>query len=394
MTQTEMIPMRNSDLVELAARLKTDQARKRDFVVPASQLRSEGGNLVLDGGAEPILTEDGVTTGDVVVRPSARMIGQAASRLGIPVKYLRTLHESAGAPDLLALFDENVNTWLSRDTRSFLLRTFEYADQTEHYGRAMLSDRFGIIDNLDVLMAVLEAIRSTGVNIEVQGCDLSDEKMRLRVYSPDVAAMAPELLKGYRTPFEGPDGGGHGQDGLRDADGNLPVVWAGFDVANSETGGGAFQITSRLLVKVCMNGLVQPAHRLREIHLGGKLEEGSIDWSQDTARHQLDLIKSKTVDAVRAFLDPAFVASSIAELEAQAGAPVDQPTKTIERVGSKLGWSEAEQDSILAMFIKGGQSTSGGVMQAVTAAAQLVSDPDRAAEIEEQGIEAMVLASA
>jgi hypothetical protein len=93
-------------------------------------------------------------------------------------------------------------------------------------------------------MAALDGIRQTGVPVTVDGCDVTDRRMHLRLYSPAVQAMAPHLLANYRSPFDGRAGA------------DLPVVWGGFLITNSETGCGAFTITPRLMVQVCRNGLV------------------------------------------------------------------------------------------------------------------------------------------
>ena len=52
-----------------------------------------------------------------------------------------------------------------------------------------------------------------------------------------------------------------------------------------------------------------------------------------------------------------------------------------------------EAATILDHFVRGGVTTAGGVLHAFTSAAQTVDDPDRAAELEELGIEALALAA-
>ena len=46
------------------------------------------------------------------------------------------------------------------------------------------------------------------------------------------------------------------------------------------------------------------------------------------------------------------------------------------------------------MFVKGGQFTAGGVMQAVTAAARITKDADKASDMEAQATKALELAFA
>ena len=49
---------------------------------------------------------------------------------------------------------------------------------------------------------------------------------------------------------------------------------------------------------------------------------------------------------------------------------------------------------MLGMFVAGGDRTAGGVMQAVTAAAQVTADADAAAQMEADALRALDLAAA
>ena len=193
--------------------------------------------------------------------------------------------------------------------------------------------------------------------------------------------MAPALLNGYRSPFSGAQGADN------------PVVFAGFVVSNSETGGGAFTITPRLTIKVCDNGLTINKDALRNVHLGGKLDEGVVRWSDETQQRNLDLVRSQATDAVRTFLDVDYVTGAVATIEAQAGRQLDDPAKTVQHVARTLRFGEEAADSILDHFIRGGQTTAGGVLQAVTSYAQTIADADTAAEVEGAALDALALAA-
>jgi hypothetical protein len=69
--------------------------------------------------------------------------------------------------------------------------------------RAFLSDGYKIIDNLDVLLAVLDGVRQAGAPVQVDGCDLTERRMYVRVVCEQVRVLAPALLAGYRSPFTG-----------------------------------------------------------------------------------------------------------------------------------------------------------------------------------------------
>ena len=228
-------------------------------------------------------------------------------------------------------------------------------------------------------MATLTGVRAAGVEVDIDGADLSDRRMSVRLTCPEVTAYADEILGGYRSPFSGETGSDN------------PTVFAGLVVKNSETGGGAFTIVPRLVVQVCNNGLQLTKDAMRAIHLGGKLDEGVIKWSDDTQRQELELVTSKTRDAVATFLDIGYMKAKITELQELAGVDVTKPADTIQRVGRKVGWSEMEQDEILSHFIKGGQTTALGVAQAVTSYAQTVKSIDRQDELETSALVAAEL---
>ena len=383
---------RHANLGDLATILKDQQARKVDVVAPAPSIRSEHGTWIVKG-AEPELTADGVTDTDGRYRPTAVADEGMAEKLGIPRAYLRRLRDER--PDL---YDANVNGWLhgfghdrgiggviadppgrvEPDPRSFLVRAFRV--NGEGVARALLSDRYRIVDHLDVLTAALDGIRSSGADVHVESCDLTERRMYVRFAAPAVRELAPDLLGDYRSPFTGDRGADN------------PVVFAGFVLSNSETGAGAFTLTPRLTIEVCKNGMTVNADALRNVHLGGKLDEGVIRWSDETQQRNLELVTSQARDAVATFLDPAYVRAKLDEIRADAGKPIDDPAGTVKRVASGLRLA-AHTDDLLDHFIRGGDTTAGGMMQAVTSFAQTVEDADEAAEIEGQALDALALAA-
>ncbi|MHA6781990.1 hypothetical protein ACVGOW_13510 [Pseudonocardia saturnea] len=49
---------------------------------------------------------------------------------------------------------------------------------------ALLSDSYRVVNNLDVLMAVLEGIRTAGVEVDITRCDVTERRMYLKVRAP------------------------------------------------------------------------------------------------------------------------------------------------------------------------------------------------------------------
>lgn len=376
--------------------LKQQADVKYDVVVPARSIVSRDGLIgITDGAVE--WTDEGATSTTAWLNPTEVFDDGLSERLQIPRTYVRRMRQ--GRLDLL---DANVNGWLhgietetglmDGDTRSFLVRGFRTDDAgSTGIARAFLSDRFRPVDNYDVLLAALAGIQAAGVNCNIVGADISERRMSVKVVAPEVMALAPELLKGYRNPF---DGATPAREAAMRAHGfhapdERPVVFAGFVIGNSETGGGAFTIVPRIIVQICTNGLVQQVDALREIHLGSRLESGVIRWSDETQQKSIELIKAKTADAVKTFLDVEYVRGVVERLEAKAGKPVVEATATIQRLAKSQSWSSGEAETILEHFLLGGQATAGGVMQAVTSAAQTVTSPDRAWELEASAVAVM-----
>ncbi|SPL98646.1 Phage protein [[Actinomadura] parvosata subsp. kistnae] len=370
------LTLRNATLDDLVDVLRAQHARKIDVIVPAERLRAVGTHLELIG-TEPLVTKDGVTATAGRYLPTAHCDQDIATKLGIPAQYLRRTREEQPR-----LYEANINGWLQADPRRrFLFRALAGNGRTG-VGRALLSNSYKIVDNLDVLMAALAGITDSGVAVQIDGADLTERRMFLRVACEQIQAYAPDLVTGYRSPFSGADAAAH------------PVVFAGFLLANSETGDGAFTITPRLTLQVCRNGMTINRDVLREVHLGGRMDDGIVRWSPDTLAKSMALVTARARDAVRTFLDVDYVRAKIAELSRQARVEVAEPDQTIAFVATKLSFTKDQQQLILQHFIKGGALTAGGVMHAVTSAAQVLDDAEKAFELESRAVQAMHLAAA
>ncbi|POX47696.1 DUF932 domain-containing protein [Streptomyces sp. Ru71] len=373
---------RNADLCDLVRILEDQNRHKLDVIAPAAALHFREGNLHVEG-IESLITEDGVTEVDGIYRPTGVADEGISDKLRIPLAYLRRMRA-----ENVPLLDENVNAWLREEPeRRFMLRAFRGdsgpgVPPGEGVARALLSDSYKLMDNFDMLLAALDGVRQSGHPTRVTGCDLTDRRMYVRVESEAVAVQACELLRGYRSPFDGRSGD------------ELPMISAGFVITNSEVGAGAYTITPRAVIQVCRNGLTETKDVMRAVHLGGKQDEGVVSWSGQTQRKTLELITSKTADAVRTFLSREYVEAKVRQVEAAAAKTLAEPTKTIEHVTKTLSIGAEAKDMILSHFVRGGQMTAGGVMQAVTSTAQTLTDADQAAALEALALPALTAAAA
>ena len=369
-----------TDISQLVAVLQDQQAAKLDLVLPTNQIRFNQGLLSI-ADQQVVLGADGVTDPNGLYLGTEAVDQQIADLFSIPVRYLRRMRD-----EHVDLLDTNVNEWAARAEGKRLVRLLQGSDPedptTSGIVRAVLSDRYGIRDHLDTVFSVLQGLREAGLDgSNISGIDLSDNRLYLAVNVPQVAVDARELVRGYRSPFDSRPGE------------ELPLLNAGLVFTNSEVGRGAFEIFPRAVLQVCKNGLTRKVDGFRKIHLGGRLEEGTINWSTATVDAANEFVRQQVKDAVASFLSEGYLENLRDDLLKDAGVEVVDVVGTVEFVSKKLQYTQTEQDSILADFIKGGQVTSGGVLNAVTSVAQRIENPDRAYEVEASAIEAMQVAA-
>jgi hypothetical protein len=206
-------------IVELAQELLNQQESKRDFHANSKSLS------MVESGQFQIETNSGAE----IMPATAYAHAQMASKLSIPkVYYDRMLNQS---PNLLA---DNVNHWLEERKDTSLVRTLRGRM------RAFLSSRYRIVDNHEILAMVLPELAEMGDGIEIVSCNVTDEKMYLKVVNTKIEAA---ISVG-------------------------DVVQAGFVLSNGELGNGSISVESYILRLVCLNGLALPSGRQRKNHAG------------------------------------------------------------------------------------------------------------------------------
>lgn len=336
-------------LSNLVTRLELDHNRKKDLVVPASKIEmNNNGNLIIDGEYQEYY------------KPNQTMSTHIAEKLKIPAGYYNTMQELK--PDLLAT---NVNAWLDHNKdKKYLIRGFSDLEQLGT-GRAFLSDRYNIIDNYDVLLAALEAIQNTGVNVEIKYGEVTEKKMYLHVVCPEIELQANEVLKDYLT--------------TNNAAGN--GIISGFVLSNSEVGAGKFEIRPRAVICKCNNGLIVKDDRFAKYHLGAEMQEGSIVWSERTKQKNYELIISQTQDAVNTFLSKDYLGKMIERIEIAHKTEFQHPIDTVQNVCTHLKISQDHKRNILSNFIKDGLTNGAGLFNAITRETQKMQ-PDLQNDIE------------
>jgi hypothetical protein len=371
---------RHTTLAELVTELKDQNMQKKDFVVPANLLSMENGQLIVNNynsndNLSKLLTEVGIKSegsDKLILNCLPILHSNLSTKLDIPKKYYDRIQ---GLTDT-SLIDNNVTYWLKNMKGNIFLRTFIDKEKNEGHARALLSDRYNVIDNFDVLFSALEAVKASGVNLKIEddGCDLSESRMFVRFVAPDIEINAPEIVKNYKNP----KGGGNVGDG----------IITGFVITNSELGQGSFSISPRVVILKCANGQVFKNDAFGKVHLGAKMEQYSqIDWSEETKRKNYELIQSQVKDAVKVFASEEFLAKKISELAEYAQQELKHPIETIKNVSHFLSITEEKEKSILDFFMRGGDFTAMGVSQALTFYAHETKDADEAHDMETSAID-------
>lgn len=375
--------LKNLSLEEIVGALQKQNLQKKDFVVSAKYISMVQSNLHVINydnldSLSRILLDTGIcvegeefSTLELAVLECCH--SQISQKLSIPKRYYdRMLGEEINYP----LLDHNVTHWLKQNSsRNYFLRTFIDKEQKTGIARAILSDRYNALDNYDVMLATLDAIRSTGMNVQIESGDITDTKFYMRFTCPDIEVSAPEILRDYRVPNEKAREVGDG-------------IITGFVISNSETGNGKFSISPRAVVLACKNGMIFKDDAYAKTHLGSKMDENSsIDWSKETREKNYELVISQVKDAIKTYASLDYLSGKVQELTARGDKELNNPMETVKNVVRHLEMSEEKEQSILNYFIKGGDTKAFGVTQALTFYAHADATPEERFELESKSVE-------
>jgi len=366
----EQASLSKIDLTSLVKELENQKLRKRDIIVPSNLLSMYEGRLAMYSESmtemSEMLKSAGINSNGSIKEEfniTESCHAQISDKLGIPGRYYERMRNEA-----VDMLDYNVSQWLSRKPANYFLRTFITEDDSYGIARAFLSDRFKVIDHLDLLITALEAIRQTDKKVIIESADLTDQRMYIRFIAPDIVKSAPELLKNYKVPNGRSDDHGFG-------------VCTGFILSNSETGHATFTIAPRLTVLACRNGMIFHKDKIAEKHLGTKMEVGTFDWSEDTRGKEMELIQCQVKDAVNAYLSEDYLGKVLTDLSMKGSRLLEHPVDAVQNISLSLGFSEERKNELMNYFVQGGDTTGFGAVQSLTYLAQKVA-PDMRYELE------------
>ena len=275
---------------------------------------------------------------------------QVGSTLGIPAKYYDLMRQQK--PELLA---ENVNSWFADREQSYMIRSMDYG--SGRVARALLSDRYRRIDNLEVAAAVLPLFAGKE-EMEVVSTEVSPNRLYLKIVNK---RLEMEVVPG-------------------------DYVQAGVVISNSEVGLGAVSVQPLVYRLVCTNGMVVNDFGERRAHVGRAvkaLEDSFQLYSDETMEAEDKAFMLKLRDTTLAALEEARFAQIVGRLQESTQARITGRVQdVIELTGKAYDLNQPEQDSILNYLIQGGDLSLYGLSNAITRASQDVDSYDRATTLE------------
>lgn len=323
--------------------LAFQQKAKRDYIAPAVGMRlHDDGHTFEMSHLENGNQETFKTTG--------HFHRQIASALNIPAKYYDLMQEKK--PELLA---QNVNSWFADKDNSYMVRTLEYGGVRA--ARALLSDRYRRIDNLDIASATLPLFAGED-KFEVVSCEVTDDRFYLKIVN--------HKLETAVVPGD--------------------YVQAGVVISNSEVGLGSVSVQPLLYRLVCTNGMVVNDLGQRKYHTGraAKAVEDSFDvYTDETIEAEDKAFLLKLRDTTMAAIEESHFMTVVDKLRQSVGVPITGKVQDVVQVtGRMFGMNENEQDGILKYLIEGGDLSKYGLSNAVTRASQDIESYDRATALE------------
>ncbi|MCD8082853.1 MAG: DUF945 domain-containing protein [Clostridiales bacterium] len=331
------------NLNELMVELDRQSKAKKDYIGPGAGMR------LWDDGHTFEINHPG-TGGQEVFNTSQLFHRQVASALGIPSKYYDVMQERK--PDLLA---ENVNSWFADKENSYMVRSMQYGNV--RMARALLSERYRRIDNMEIAAAVLPLFAGTE-QYEVVSCEVTENRLYLKIVN--------HRLETAVVPGD--------------------YVQAGVMISNSEVGLGAVSVQPLLYRLVCTNGMTVNDFGERRHHVGrqAKAMDDSFElYSDETMEAEDKAFLLKLRDTTMAAIDESQFHKVVSRLQESVGIPITGPVQNVVELTSRtFGINQAEQEGILRYLIEGGDLSMYGLSNAVTRASQDVESYDRATALE------------
>jgi hypothetical protein len=178
---------------------------------------------------------------------------QLCHKLAIPTTYMDRCPEE--------LQGENINYWLKNskyEEKNWMLRTVE--EDGKKYVRSVLTDKYSIFDNTDVLKMVENVVGDQKYEIKRFSADETFDGFHLRLTLPEISYNAGKTM-----------------------DGKVDELTFGLHIMNSEVGKRSISITPYIHRLICENGLQvveAKGDRFMQRHMGVQKEDMPLKVAQ------------------------------------------------------------------------------------------------------------------
>lgn len=355
----------DQDLAKLVQHMDELSKNRRDLVVPSKDM-----SAVIDDDMVKFSINMDSTMPPVLYRPTSRGHQTMWNRMDIPKQYYLRMGEEA--PDLLTT---NVNHWLQKSGKNFLVRT------VDDMVRAIMSDRFRILDSTELFFTTFREAKD--MNAHIVQADLTEDNFYMKVLRPNYAQKVENFRTDVWARKTNRPGGSlyHVLDHLEEDGGQWLVP--GVNISNSDVGSGSLSVDLFVFDTICWNGLVHN-RAVHHVHLGKQLDVGII--SQETRNLEDQVVFAKIKDHLRAALgDEGAFLDLVKKLQGAAEVDLADPVEAVDLVVKNFGFSEDDKQDILNELMAAGSPTVYGLITAVTAAGRDKTNYDEGRRFEEAG---------
>ena len=324
------------DLSEFLARVREIDGGKADHIVKGGDMR------LAEGGTRLEVSGEGGRTAYDLAGLGQRQLG---TRLGVPARFYDRMREEM--PSVLV---DTVNALLHGSgvsgeaegarEESFLLRTVRPQDGRPRV-RAVLTDSYNPLDDVEVLDAILEPLMGLE-GLYVEACNVTPNGMEVKFVS--------RLVGGEVVPGD--------------------YVRAGIMVSNSEVGLGSLKVVPLIYRCVCSNGMCV------EEAVGGATRR------HIRTRRENPLLLEELREKAFATLSQEVLGHQIERLREAAGVPITGEDGHLPRIREVLGLTVQEADAVWEEFLSEGDLNAYGLGNAITKVSQGVEGFERATELE------------
>ena len=306
-------------------RLESLRASARDVVIDTSRVKAKTFNKmagVWEAGSDiPSYVADwGIKVGDMgILQTTGWATTQLAQKLGIPKTYMDKMAKSGKA----GLICKNINGWM-QDRPKRMFRTLE-TSEGQRYIRAVLSDRYRVIDNYDLAFGCMDALIKH--EAKFKSAHISETRMYLRA-----------VFDGESQTFDVGEG---------------DTYTNGVAIINSEVGNGTAKIVPFVWRKICSNGMMGWAEGMpifEHRHLGSKIDAGV--YSPETLTLEGGFLLSSMRDIISAISKPDAFRKMMEAMEGTKEVKPESIYDTVEGLAITFNLTESLKQRVMDAVMK------------------------------------------